>query len=67
MVDARGLSCPVPVKMTLDELRSNPKEVKILVDAMVCVENISRLAGSKGYSFDYTETDEGDYRITLKK
>ena len=67
MVDARGLSCPVPVKMTLDELKSDPKEVKVLVDAMVCVENISRLADSRGYSFEYKETDEGDYRITLKK
>ena len=67
MIDARGFSCPIPVKMTLDEIKTGQKKFDVLVDAMVCVENISRLADSQGYSFDYKETDEGDYKITLKK
>lgn len=67
MIDARGQSCPIPVVMVQQEVkRSDPKRLEVLVDSMVCVENISRFAALKGYR---VTTDEagGEYTLTLEK
>ena len=68
MVDARGLSCPVPVVMVQKAVKegNNPDELEVLVDAMVCVENITRYADSQGYRVEVKE-EVGEYRLTLKK
>lgn len=51
MVDARGLSCPLPVVMVQKEVKANaPKELEVKVDSMVCVENVKRYAASQGYA-----------------
>ncbi|MBQ6249638.1 MAG: sulfurtransferase TusA family protein [Oscillospiraceae bacterium] len=59
MVDARGLSCPLPVVMVQKEVKANaPKELEVKVDSMVCVENVKRYAASQGYAVSVK--DEGD-------
>ena len=68
MVDARGLSCPVPVVMVQKEVKkTNPEKLEVLVDAMVCVENISRYAASQGYEVEVKDVDGGEYAMTLSK
>ena len=48
IVDARGLSCPQPVILTLNEMKKTEKgEIVILVDADTSRENVSRAATSK--------------------
>ena len=67
MIDARGLSCPIPVVMVQQEVRKNsPETLQVQVDAMVCVENITRYAASQGYQVSVSEAD-GEYTMTLKK
>lgn len=67
MIDARGMSCPIPVVMTQKEIKAtNPKSLEILVDNMCSVENISRFASNQGYKVSYIEENE-DYKITLTK
>lgn len=67
MVDARGLSCPVPVVMVQKAVNSeNPAELEVLVDAMVCVENVTRFAKSQGYDVEVTEQGD-DFKMVLKK
>ena len=67
MIDARGLSCPMPVVMVQNEVKKNsPDEVKVLVDSMVCVENITRFASSKKYEVAVDKKD-GEFELTLKK
>lgn len=67
MIDARGLSCPMPVVMVQKEVRkSQPVLLEVLVDAKVAVENISRFAGSQGYGVT-VEEQGGDYKLTLTK
>ncbi|MDO4203609.1 MAG: sulfurtransferase TusA family protein [Selenomonadaceae bacterium] len=67
MVDARGLSCPLPVVMVQKEVnKSNPAELEVMVDAMVCVENVTRFGKSQGYSVTVEECD-GEYKLLLKK
>jgi tRNA 2-thiouridine synthesizing protein A len=67
-VDARGLSCPQPVLMTLDEIKKVEKgEVVVLVDTDTSKENVSRAAGSQGWQLkDVHEEGEG-YQITIMK
>jgi TusA-related sulfurtransferase len=45
---------------------NNPAELQVKVDAMVCVENITRYAASQGYTVTVDEAD-GEYTLTLKK
>ena len=67
MVDARGLSCPMPVVMVQNEVKKgNPDHLTVMVDAMVCVENVKRYASSQGYSVTVTEMD-GEYKLELTK
>lgn len=68
IVDARGLSCPQPVLMTLDEIKNiNKGEFEILVDTDASKENVSRAVEGKGWQvMDIKEEGEG-YRLFIKK
>ena len=67
MIDARGLSCPMPVVMVQKEVKkSSPDELKVLVDSKVCVENITRYAYTNKYTVEVAEKD-GEFELTLKK
>lgn len=67
MIDTRGLSCPMPVVMVQKEVKKcSPDELKVQVDSMVCVENITRFANTKQYDVT-VEKKDGEYELTLKK
>ena len=67
MIDARGMSCPLPVVMVQKEVKKNaPKKLEVMVDAMVCVENITRYAENAGYTVT-TEKNGADYILKLEK
>ncbi|MCL0066253.1 sulfurtransferase TusA family protein [Dehalococcoidia bacterium] len=64
-VDARGFSCPIPVVKTQQALDGNPgKPVTVLVESQVSMENVSRLARSRGYSVKVEQVLDG-YRLQL--
>lgn len=65
-VDAKGLSCPIPVVRTKQALDKNPGECCVLVDAYVQVENVTRLAESMGYGVK-VERDGETYRLVITK
>lgn len=65
-VDARGLSCPIPVVMTKKVMDAEPEtEITVLLDAEVAKENVSRLASGKGYGITIEKTGD-DYKLILK-
>lgn len=67
MIDTRGLSCPLPVVMVQKEVaKTAPSELVVMVDAKVCVENVSRFAANCGYAVTVEETD-GEFKMILKK
>ena len=66
MIDARGLSCPQPVLMVAEALKSGEAEYKVLVDGYTPKENVTRYAESKGYSVACEEKD-GEFTLTLSK
>lgn len=66
-VDARGRSCPEPVVMTRNALKSDKEGAVILVDNLCAAENITRYAGHEGYAAERTEKDgEWTLRLTRK-
>jgi len=67
-VDARGLSCPQPVLMTLDEMKGGgADELLVMVDNEASKENVSRAATSKGWKIEGIAEAEGVFSITLRK
>ena len=64
-VDARGLTCPIPVVKTKKAIEENPEaKIAVLVDREVSLENVSRLAKSQGYSIEIEEIGD-DFRLNL--
>ncbi|MCK9232242.1 MAG: sulfurtransferase TusA family protein [Syntrophales bacterium] len=67
-IDARGLSCPQPVLMTLDGIKAgNDDELIVLVDSDASKENVSRAATSKGWTLAGISEESGVYRIAIRK
>jgi selenium metabolism protein YedF len=65
VVDARGLLCPQPVVLTSKALAEND-QVTTIVDNAVAVENVSRLAKSRGCSVEVKEKPDGIYVVLSK-
>jgi TusA-related sulfurtransferase len=67
-IDARGLSCPQPVLMTLDEIKAgNSDEIMIVVDNDASKENVSRAAVSRGWTVDDTNEKDGVFNVKIRK
>ena len=67
-VDARGLSCPQPVILTLNKIKDLGKgRIEVLVDTDTSKENVSRAAASKGWEVKDIAPDGTGYRLTLFK
>jgi len=63
-IDARGLACPQPVVLTKNKMKEC-NHIEITVDNETALENIKRLAGSSGWSYEDTVSGS-NYIITLK-
>jgi TusA-related sulfurtransferase len=67
-VDARGLSCPQPVIMAMDTMKTMGRgEIVILVDTDASKENVIRAAGGKGWDLKNVHPEGTEYRITITK
>ncbi|MCC2252885.1 sulfurtransferase TusA family protein [Ruminococcus sp. CLA-AA-H200] len=58
-VDARGLSCPEPVMLTEDALKSGEMPVRVLVSEPHQRMNVEKYARDHGKKASSTETDDG--------
>lgn len=68
VVDARGRSCPQPVILTLNRIKTLEKgQIDVLVDTDTSRENVSRAATSKGWNVKDVQPDGSGYRLTLEK
>ena len=67
-IDARGLSCPQPVLMTLETIKKvNKGSLTVLVDTETSKENVLRAAASQGWQEAGVQEQAGSYEITLQK
>lgn len=68
VVDARGLSCPQPVLMTLEEIKNRGKgEIEVIVDTDTSKENVSRAAESQHWQVQEVQEDGEGYRIIIQR
>lgn len=68
IVDARGLSCPEPVLLTLETIKKLGKgEIEILVDTDTSKENVSRAAQSMGWQIIEIQQEETGYKVKISK
>jgi len=65
-VDARGLSCPLPVAKTKRALDSIERVVVSLVDDETAKGNVMRLAEKMGCQVE-VERVSGEYHLTITK
>ena len=66
IVDARGLSCPEPVIMLQDAMKSNESSYQLLTDCNAATENTTRFAKEHGWDIDIKKIDDY-YTITFTK
>ncbi|OQX24043.1 MAG: hypothetical protein BWK80_22890 [Desulfobacteraceae bacterium IS3] len=66
IIDACGLSCPQPVILAMNAMKTGELPLQILVDNNTALENVKRLAESKGYKIDIEQTDE-KFQLTLSR
>lgn len=64
-VDARGLSCPQPVLLTMQALKQSAEKYEILVDNQTALGNVSRFVKNAGKACEVSEAN-GDYIISVK-
>jgi TusA-related sulfurtransferase len=68
IVDARGLSCPQPVMMLLDEMAKLDKgTIEILVDTDTSKENCLRAAKTMKWQLKEVRPEGTGYRIIITK
>jgi len=68
LVDARGLSCPQPVLLTLDKIKNlGQGELTVLVNTDTSKENVIRAAGSQGWQVKSVDAAGMEYKLTLEK
>ena len=66
MVDARGLSCPIPVIMTQKAMKTKEDYYEVMVDNGAARDNVTRFAESQGYKVDIEEK-VGEYLLKISK
>ncbi|MCK9228132.1 MAG: sulfurtransferase TusA family protein [Syntrophorhabdaceae bacterium] len=68
IIDARGLSCPQPVLMTLHAIRKlKEEELIVLVDTDASRENVIRSVSSAGWDIIAVQNENDAYRITIAR
>jgi tRNA 2-thiouridine synthesizing protein A len=67
VVDARGLSCPLPVLRTKAALEEGYDEVDVLVDHEAGRENVARFAAGSGFQVEIEDAGRGEWRLLLRK
>jgi TusA-related sulfurtransferase len=67
-IDARGLSCPVPIFKTQEKIWKMKKGViEVLVDDPTAKQNVTRTAEREGWKVEIKEMGEDEFLLTLSK
>ncbi len=67
-IDARGLSCPQPVLLTLQAIKQYAQgRLEVLVDNEASRENVGRAAQKEGWTVVSNEATDAGYRLVFEK
>ncbi|MBE0476036.1 MAG: sulfurtransferase TusA family protein [Coriobacteriia bacterium] len=65
-IDARGLSCPLPLMRTKKALDGGAGELTVLCDNGTAKANVVNLLSDSGFEVDVAES-AGEYRISARR
>lgn len=67
-VDAMGDACPIPVIKTKKAMAqlSGSRELEVLVDNEIAVQNVSKMAANEGGDVTSEKLSEGKYRVAIR-
>lgn len=65
-VDARGLSCPLPIMRTKKALEADPPALTVLVDSGTARANVSSYLEDEGFAVSVADQD-GGWRIEARR
>lgn len=65
-VDARGLSCPLPLMRAKKAIESGPGTVKVYVDSGTAKANVSNMLADEGYEVSVSDGPDG-FTIEAKR
>ena len=63
----RGLSCPLPVLKTKEAIDKGEQEIEVLVDNNTALENVTRLAHSRGFKVATNKCPDGEWQILINR
>ena len=63
-VDARGLSCPQPVILARNAIKTGEFPIEVLVETVTSRENVRRAAEKLGCTVQVEEVEE-EFKLTL--
>lgn len=67
-IDTCGFSCPQPVLMFLNAVKSDPEgEYDVLVDTDASRENVGRAAVNRGFNVNEIPEKDGVTRLQIRK
>ena len=66
IIDMLGKPCPIPVVNAKNELEK-ADNIQILVDNILAVQNLKKMADGKGYDFSYIQENENNFTVTIIK
>lgn len=68
VVDARGLSCPQPVIITVNAIKKGDQDqLTVLVDTDTAKENVSRATNAQGWKVLDIQPEGEGYQIKIAK
>ncbi len=68
VIDARGLSCPQPVLLAMDEMKKGRGgKFTILLDSETSKENVTRAAGTQGWSVNEISDQDEEFKLELSR
>ncbi len=68
IVDARGLSCPQPVMITLNKIKElSSGEIEVIVDNQVSRENVTRAVTNSGWKLTQEKEENGELRLVFTR
>ncbi len=68
LLDARGLSCPMPAMMAKKAIRSRDSgKIEIIVDSYAARDNVQRIAKGEGWNVAIEDIGNGEFKLTISK
>jgi len=66
-IDAKGLTCPIPVIKTKEAIQAltENEEVEVLVDNEIAVQNLTKMANQMGFKNNSEKLSDNEFKVSI--